>query len=552
MSKISTKFKRKYIYFLLSLISGILIGTSYIPYPAWAVAFCYIPLWFSLVLANQNNENYKVQFFIAWTTQFILTLIGFNWIYYTSTEFGHIPSWLSVIVLLLFCSFMHIYIPISAVLASYLKKKYNLGWNKYFIIQAILLSLLERFWPSIFEWNLGYTLFWMKWPIFQWADTIGFLGLSSLIFIFQSVLMIIIFNFKKNKESMGALFIGLLALLVIFHTTGKAKYKKWSTTDIERHISVTQANISNEEKLASEMGGQFQGFVVRKYIDTVNGYIQKQKEKKADFKTDIIIWPETAVPIPLDSIYQHSPLQQEIKASIQNWGTHLITGGYSQNPKMRNSEGQVTVRNSVFIFDPSGSETAAYYKSQLLAFGEYIPFGDQFPILYKLLPFVGNFQRGPGPSGFKLSSQKITEALTIGPQICYESLDPGFSRELSKKSVDIIFNFTNDSWFGDWAEPYQHLYMTLARAVETRRPMVRSTNTGFSSAVLANGTELERSPMNQTWMTTYKINYLSQAPLSFYTQWGHYDWVLLILILILLVLIKPKNNLRTSHDNSIQ
>ena len=71
----------------------------------------------------------------------------------------------------------------------------------------------------------------------------------------------------------------------------------------------------------------------------------------------------------------------------------------------------------------------------------------------------------------------------------------------------MIVNLTNDSWYGTWAEPYQHLYMTLARAVEFRRPVVRATNTGISTVILANGDVLEKSPLQKEWTHIFNVPY---------------------------------------------
>ncbi|WP_374032435.1 hypothetical protein [Bdellovibrio bacteriovorus] len=80
-------------------------------------------------------------------------------------------------------------------------------------------------------------------------------------------------------------------------------------------------------------------------------------------------------------------------------------------------------------------------------------------------------------------------------------------------------------------EPQQHLYMTLARAIEVRRPLVRSTNTGVSTAVLANGDVLQKSPLHEEWSGQFVIKYLKNAPLTFFVQWGHWDWIVIILVL---------------------
>src|ERR1700684_4495578 len=84
----------------LSILSGLLIGTSYIPFPPWAIFFCFVPLWISWM----NENSWKRIFWTGWLTQFVLTLIGFNWVAYTVHEFGHMPWILAVPVLFLFCT----------------------------------------------------------------------------------------------------------------------------------------------------------------------------------------------------------------------------------------------------------------------------------------------------------------------------------------------------------------------------------------------------------------------------------------------------------------
>jgi apolipoprotein N-acyltransferase len=538
MTNILPHFKRKYHFFSLSVLTGIFVGTSYIPYPAWAVFFCYLPLWFALIKAESEKTSLKTQFGMAWVSQFILTLIGFNWIYYTATEFGHLPPAISATALLLFAALMNIYIPISVIAATWLKRKYNLSTTQHIFLIALSMSLSERIWPGIFQWNLGYTLLWMKWPMFQWADTVGFLGLSTLIFLTQATLLTALINYRTNKKLAVALAAGVFLLFIAIHFTGLEKEKTWTQTDQSVSFSITQGNIGNEEKLISELGRGFQSNVVGKYISQVNEYLTQKTSENPQFKTDIILWPETAMPLPMDPHYAHNPLQNQIQVQVKNWNSLLITGAYSNDLSKRDHLGSIISRNSVFFLGPNGPQQDAYYKSQLLVFGEYMPFGETFPILYKLLPFVGTFERGPGPVAktLTLSEQR---SVTVGPQICYESLDPEFSRGLAQKGSDIIFNVTNDSWFGDWAEPYQHMMMTLARGVEVRRPLVRATNTGFSSVMLANGQELERSKMNERWMSTYNVNYKANAPQSAYTIWGHFDWILLILGFLFMIFNRP-------------
>ena len=533
MTKINEVFKRNcqnpHIIFLgfLALISGLLIGTSYIPYPPWAIAFCYLPLWWAVLLASES-KSLKFIFFLGWISQFVLTLLGFNWIYFTAREFGYLNVPVSLAALVLFASFIHIYIPLALVAATYLKRKFQLKTSAFIFTMALSHILFERVWPSIFEWNLGYTLLWIKSPLAQLSDVIGFWGLSALIFIFQAIMLYCLTARKTEPKRSRYVFSATFCALAGLYIIGVAKYKTASVTDSQVKVTIVQANISNEEKLQAEKGYDYQPFVFNSYFDATQAELAKINNE-----TDLILWPETALPVALDKVYHHKPSQQSILNQVRVWQKTLVTGAYSQDTYKRDHMGNLIIRNSVFFLNPEGEVAAPYFKTDLLIFGEYMPFGQEAPFLYKLFPFVGVYERGPGPvrKAIPLNGNE----LMLGPQICYESLNPGFSRGLAKIGTEIFFNVTNDSWFGDWAEPYQHMIMTLARGLENRRPLIRSTNTGISTIILANGDILEQSPIYKKWAHTYTVPYTKNPPLTFYSKYGYWDWALWVLILLFIL-----------------
>ena len=530
MSNISEVFKRNHknpsIYFLsfLALVTGVLVGTSYIPYPPWAIGFCYLPLWWALSHASES-KSYKFIFFLGWISQFTLTLLGFNWIYFTAREFGHLNPVLSLLALILFAAFMHLYIPFSLVAASYLKRKFNLKPTAFIFALALVHILFERVWPSIFEWNLGYTLLWVRSPLAQWADTIGFWGLSAFIFIFQAVLYYALSNFKVKRNKSLIVLASMVLVIVALWFTGKQKHQEYSQTDSQVKVTLVQANISNEEKLQAEKGYDYVPYVFNSYFEAT-----EKELSHVNNDTDLIFWPETALPIALDKVYHDRPSQQNVLNRVKAWNKSLVTGAYSQDVSKKDHLGNLIIRNSVFFLNPEGEAAAPYFKTDLLVFGEYMPFGKEAPFLYELFPFVGVYERGPGP--IRKAMPLASGELMLGPQICYESLNPGFSRGLAHIGAEIFFNVTNDSWFGDWAEPYQHMIMTLARGLENRRPLIRGTNTGISTVILANGDILEESPIYKTWANTYLIPYKKNPTLTFYSKYGYWDWALWVLILL--------------------
>jgi len=173
------------------------------------------------------------------------------------------------------------------------------------------------------------------------------------------------------------------------------------------------------------------------------------------------------------------------------------------------------ITNSLFVLNKDGDIVPPHYsKTILLAFGEYIPGEQFFPEIRGLAAANGSFCKRFWPNHFA----KL------------EWLQNGRANMLWK-SVSRIFALTG--WTGSavhrqcnqrflvWhmARTYQHMYMTLARGVEFRRPVLRVTNTGISTVSLASGEILERSPIHQPWAGLYEVPYLKNPPVTFYQNW---------------------------------
>ena len=138
--------------------------------------------------------------------------------------------------------------------------------------------------------------------------------------------------------------------------------------------------------------------------------------------------------------------------------------------------------NSAFILDEEGNVEGTYDKTFLLAFGEYIPFGDLFPQLYEASPNSGRMNSGAriDPLPFPFAGRDWNLSILI----CYEDILPGFTRDLVRHgSSDLLVNMTNDAWFGDSNEPWIHMDLAKFRAVEHRRYLIRATNTGVSAVI---------------------------------------------------------------------
>ena len=502
----------------LSSLTGLMVGTSYVPFFPWAILFCFIPLWKFVFL---EAKTYKQILLAGWLSQFILTLIGFHWIFYNARDFGFMPGWVAVIVTIVFAAVMHLYIPCSLVLTKWLQNKLGTSLKLTLAVHCFLYILFEMFWPSIFPWHLGYAFFWSNIDIFQNADWLGFQGLSFLVLTVNALLFVGFCDFKKIEwKPVSIVAVLLVSLLAI----GKLKKNYWSQTDKNLNVTVVQGNIGNFEKLYAEKGLGFQNDIILKYFQLTEAALLQFPN------TELLVWPESAFPDELDSHYIGKRYPQMLIQFLKKIKKPLLTGAYSKDPAV--GAKRAVDYNGLFLMDENGDQVGATHrKSRLLIFGETLPLVDTFPILAKLNPGGTGFGRGVGPVAVPFKD------LHLGPQICYESLFPDFAAGSTLKGSDFLVNVTNDSWFGPTFEPHQHLIMTLARGIENRRPMVRSTNTGITSVSLANGDILERSKINTEGFYNYDIPIKSQSPLTFFTKYQHlYTQVYIIGLFILLLM----------------
>lgn len=500
--------------YLLSIVSGLLIGTSYIPFPPWAIFFCFVPLWFAWL----QETSWRRVFASGWIAQFILTLIGFNWVSHTVHEFGHLPWAAAILVLFGFASICTLSIPIAGVVWFAYVKRFRVSGPARIVALVAIQAAAERVVPMIFDWHFGYTWLWAKFPAYHLADVIGFVGLSTVGLAFNGLLL-----HGLVRARAGARWWPWVAapvtLFVLMNAAGAWRAGHLPAPDKKVGVLIAQANIGNEEKLASEQGAAFRDTVLDRYLKlTEEGLLANPG------RVDFAMWPETAFPDFITDPNLTTGYAFTLKQRLTGLRTKFITGGYSVLPGTRRPT------NSFFILSDVGQWLAPpYHKTVLLAFGEYFPGANWWPRLREWFPEVADFGRGPGPTVLEAGG------LRVGAQICYEGLFDWFSRGLANRGAQVIFNVTNDSWYGAWEEPWQHGWMTLARAVEVRRPLVRSTNTGISTVALASGEIMTLSPIYQEWQHLFEVPYVSEPTATVFMTWGY--WLIPALLAAVLLLL---------------
>jgi apolipoprotein N-acyltransferase len=174
--------------------------------------------------------------------------------------------------------------------------------------------------------------------------------------------------------------------------------------------------------------------------------------------------------------------------------------------------------NSALFLDPQGNVVGRYDKIHRVMFGEYIPLGDWFPIIYQFSPMAGGLHAGAAPAVYEVGG------LRFAPSICFESFVPHFVRrklrglERSGQPADVLVNLTHDGWF--WGSSILDLHLTCAifRAVEHRRPMLAAANPGLTAWVDGNGRVRE---VLQRHQESYLVAQVTRdSRFSPYRRWG--------------------------------
>ena len=143
--------------------------------------------------------------------------------------------------------------------------------------------------------------------------------------------------------------------------------------------------------------------------------------------------------------------------------------------------------NAVFLFSPYSGDIQRYGKMKLVPFGERVPYVDTFPFLANLLQWgvgISGWNLGKDTLVFKLplkiKNENSEDTLKLNGLVCYESIYPDFVSSFIQKGAQLITVVTNDSWYGNSSGPYQHKEMSVLRAVENRRSVLRAANGGIS------------------------------------------------------------------------
>ncbi len=227
---------------------------------------------------------------------------------------------------------------------------------------------------------------------------------------------------------------------------------------------------------------------------------------------DLVVWSETSV---IAAAPEADAAEEYPRRFTRSLGVPAVFGAvlYRDVPDER----RYVLFNSALISDREGAIRGRYDKTYLLAFGEFLPFGDTFPVLYDWSPNTGKFSKGTSVLPLPLGDHKVSV------HICYEDVIPAFVNKMMRaESANLLVNITNDAWFGDSTEPWIHLALSTFRAIEQRRFLVRSTNSGVSAIVDPVGRVTRHTNTFQQQAIQGQVAWLDgRTP---YNLWGDAPW----------------------------
>ena len=456
----------------------------------WVFAwFGFVPLFFAI-----ENKSKSRAFFLSYLTGLIFWLGTIYWLVYV-TFIGLI---LLVLYLALYFGIFGLFYASSFNLQASSSSQKACGLRPVACSQILHSAIfLPSLWV-VLEYLRGHLLTGFPWallgysqyknlPIIQIADITGAYGVSFLVMMGNVLIKEIIcyrlypYGHRQaiplraqagyRQKIKKFLFLACGVWLV---ACSYGYYKlHLSTVDYRLStikVSLIQANIPQELKWSPAAKE-----------DIVNKYFRLTKEI-LQARPDLIIWPETA-------------MQDYLIIGKQGYSNIDYLSNFVRELKVPLLLGVVAVENEDFynsavLFSGEGGILQRYDKLHLVPFGEYIPLRAVLPFLEAVVP-IGDFTAGKEYTVFQFPNKSQTPNPNIqnkfSVMICFEDVFSELARGFVQKGAGFLVNITNDAWFGDTREPYQHLSASVFRAVENRVSVLRAANTGVSCFISPQG-----------------------------------------------------------------
>lgn len=512
---------------LRCLLSGLFLSLPFDSGKFWVFAwFGFVPVFFAL-----NNKSLKQAFSLFFITGVIFWSLTIYWLV-------HVTFVGTTILILYLALYFGIF---GLVVRPFVRR--STPYTLLFIPSAwVLLEYVRSHLLTGFPWALlGYSQY-LNLSVIQIADIAGAFGVSFLVMQVNAGVVEIIWSARERRGSRLRITAALLFLFLLpslYYGSLRLTEKKEALGSAVR-VAVIQGNIPQELK-----------WDPRARNPIISKYLSLSKDALVDHP-DLVVWPEASFPELVGE--EARSLAKVTQFAAVNKTPVLI--------------GAVTCRdnayyNSALFISESGIEIGRYNKVHLVPFGEYIPLKKLFPFLEVVVP-IGDIDKGDtytvftlarapdSPSSRTAAGPVVSSAAKFSVLICFEDVFPELSRRFVKEGADFLINITNDAWYKLTSAADQHLQASVFRAVENRRYLVRSANTGVSAFISPTGfiySVVKDKSQRRLFVDGYKSARIAlmNAGTSFYTRQGDLFVLWCALVCLLGVLNRGRHFLRKKN-----
>ena len=505
-------------HYLVSLVAGACMVLSFAPLGIFPIAFISPAILFYLMLQTTQRRQLVG---LGWAFGIGLFGVGASWVFQSMHSFAQAP-------VILAGGLTFLFVLVLALLIAFF------GFIVSFFTQSLLIVRLLFVFPAAWvfvEWCRAWLLTGFPWLyaghsqidtwLAQYAPVGGVFLVSWVTVLIAGGIVLLLAG--PNAERVytsgipGAHFmrveepfsnycrvIGMTVIAALVAGGWMLNQYTWvKDSGDSLRTSLIQANITQDQKWLPEQR-----------VPSVERYMEMTR---ANWDSDLIIWPETAVPGILAQYTDLVVTPMHSEAIANN--SKIVLGGFYQT-----DDGQVL--NSAMVVGEQNNMADIYSKRHLVPLGEYIP-------LLEYLQWLGRWMNIPfdnvsvGDSDGLLSIGKYQAQLSI----CYED---AFGEEIiaDLPEADFLINITNDGWFSGSFQPFQHMQIARFRALETGRYLLRATNTGVSGIVDHKGKITETIPEYTQGVVSGEVKVMSGS--TPYVKYGNYLVVISTSLLLLL------------------
>lgn len=475
---------------ILVFIAGGVLTLSFSPFDAFLLAFVALAIFkFSL----STELSIKRAILRGFLFGFGLFGSGVSWVFVSMVVGEQAGIFIPILMTLFYCCFWAIFPAISAYLFIKLRTNSYVDWLVFSCVWVFVEYVRGEWVLGGFPWlQVGYSQ--LDSYLAGYIPIFGVYGVGLIIAMISALLADSLLRKNTRREPI----MGVTFLLIVGAVLQGINWTNVSGDPIK--VTLIQGNIAQKDKWQLEN----RNTTLKQYYD----------DSAKHWDSDIVIWPETAIPAYYSDVKDSylMPLQAEAEAH----NTTIIT-----SLPYKGEVGQLY--NSVLTL---GESEGFYKKIHLLPFGEYLPWQPVSGYLLGLMNVrLGNFSSGD-------IDQPLLKAAgyQFVTSICYED---AFGEQNIRyiEQAKFLVNVTNDGWFDGSIEPYQHMQIARMRALESGRYLLRATNTGVTAIVSEKGKIIYQAPVMQRASITADIKPMSG--LTPYARIGNKPVIVLILMVLL-------------------